>query len=202
MLELRVARIISLLFHPLIVPTLGFLLLFNSQAYFAVMLNSTIKMAIYAIVVFNTLIIPALLALYLKRTGTIASLEMETPEERKLPYLFTACLYVVTYYLLRKVNLPPLLYLFLLGATLALIVTILINLKWKISAHMVGWGGLTGAVIGLAFRLDLDFRIVISLIVFISGLVGFARLRLKAHTPAQVYSGYLLGVACQLVLIM
>lgn len=201
-MESRLAKVIAIAFHPLIVPTLGFFILFNSSTYFSLILSPQIKLGIYFVVFFNTCFVPALLTLYLKKKNMIDSLEMETTEERKLPYLATAFFYAFTYYLLRKLHISPVIYVFMLGATISLVLTILINTRWKISAHMIGWGGLTGAIIGIAFRLGADLRIVIALVFLVSGLVGYSRLKLSAHTPAQIYSGFLLGSSCQLLLLL
>jgi membrane-associated phospholipid phosphatase len=60
---------------------------------------------------------------------------------------------------------------------------------------MLGMGGLVGTFLGLALRYQVDALQLVSALVLLSGLVGYARLRLNAHTPAQVYAGFLSGVA-------
>ena len=37
---------------------------------------------------------------------------------------------------------------------------------------------------------------------FCSGIIGFARLKLKAHTPMQVYSGFALGFLIEFLLML
>jgi len=64
---------------------------------------------------------------------------------------------------------------------------------WKISSHLIGLGGITGLATSIFLRLGADISIWLMIILFISGITGFARLRLQAHTPAQVYSGYIAG---------
>jgi len=34
---------------------------------------------------------------------------------------------------------------------------------------------------------------LIAVTILVSGLIGFARLKLQAHTPAQIYAGFILG---------
>ena len=74
---------------------------------------------------------------------------------------------------------------------------ILINLmiinKWKISSHMIGIGGITGLIFALSFRLQVLPIIYMISVFLISGLVGYSRLKLNAHNPAQLYSGYLMS---------
>jgi membrane-associated phospholipid phosphatase len=59
--------------------------------------------------------------------------------------------------------------------------------------HMMGIGGLTGALAGVSQLLNIDLAAWIIIALFCSGLTGFARLRLNAHTSGQVYAGFLSG---------
>ena len=58
---------------------------------------------------------------------------------------------------------------------------------------MVAIGGLFGTYAGFAILFRYDLTVLLYCIALVAGLVGFARLKLKAHTPRQVYSGFLLG---------
>jgi len=140
--------------------------------------------------------------LFLKRKGWINSIYLETIEERKLPYLFTVIYYIVLYYFLKELQLPPILYLLFLGSTLATIMVLIINLRWKISAHMTGIGGVIGAIIGLSERLMIDLNNTMMVLFLIAGLVGSSRLYLNAHSPAQIFTGFFLGLSCFLFLIL
>jgi membrane-associated phospholipid phosphatase len=53
-------------------------------------------------------------------------------------------------------------------------------------------------MLGIIYRLQLDFEAVLIAVLLVSGIVAYARLRLNAHTPAQVYTGFLLGFAIEL----
>ncbi len=85
----------------------------------------------------------------------------------------------------------------LLGAAASVVLAIIINLKWKVSIHMIGIGGITGMFFGLStfLLIDLRFPILISLIV--AGLIGTARLSMGAHRPGQLYVGFLVGFCCE-----
>ena len=45
--------------------------------------------------------------------------------------------------------------------------------------------------------MGLDY--ILALVMLMAGIVGYARLKLNAHTPAQVYSGFLLGVVVEII---
>ena len=127
---------------------------------------------------------------------------METKEERRIPYLITALFFFLTFYLLRQVRLPSLIPLLLLGASLAMTITMLVNLRWKISAHMVGIGGVLGAIIGLSLRLFIDYRLLILGLILIAGIIGASRMILNAHNPGEIYAGFVVGISSQLLLFL
>ena len=122
---------------------------------------------------------------------------MNTKEERHTPYFFTTLLYISTTYLIQKMGLPIIINLLFIGATLAITLTMLINFKWKISAHMVGIGGLVGASLSIYYNLDFGINFYLITCILVAGLVGFARLKMNAHSVAQVYAGFVLGVLSQ-----
>jgi membrane-associated phospholipid phosphatase len=68
-----------------------------------------------------------------------------------------------------------------------------INIFWKISSHTASVGALAGMMVGLSYFLGAFYFLSIALSLLMAGLTGFARLKLNAHTPAQVYAGFLLG---------
>lgn len=88
----------------------------------------------------------------------------------------------------------------MLGATLLVVSVLLINLFWKISAHMVAIGGLCGMMIATSYRLQINLHPVLISLFIIAGLIAFSRLKLNAHDPSQVYFGFLLGAFVPLLL--
>ena len=130
--------------------------------------------------------------------GRISSLSLDNASERTLPYVITVVYYAMAYYLLiTKVSLPHQIYTFLLGATMAITASLLINLQWKISAHTIGAGGLIGALLGFSQQLKINTLPELMLVIIIAGLVGYSRLKHNTHTQAQVYVGYLIGFLCE-----
>ena len=143
-----------------------------------------------------TIAFPITSALMLKRAQLISSLEMPDRLERTAPFTITLVYYGMAYYLLLKTPLHPLVNAMFLGILLALFLTIVINVFWKISAHMVGIGGLAGALIGIAMVHAIPLMPVVALVVILGGLLGTARLSISDHTQAQVLVGALLGSCC------
>ena len=200
--EEKLAKFISIIFHPLLMPTYGFLLLFYTQNYVATFLQVQVKLIIVALTFLFTFIFPAINAVVLWKMGRIKSLEMEDPQDRLLPYGTTLLYYGALLYLLYNSHFPLVCKMIILGGAFCILVTLIVNLRWKISAHMVGAGGVTGAMLAVFYRLQSDLQLAFFIIIIVAGLVGYARLKLNAHTPAQVYTGFLTGFLIQLILIL
>ncbi len=148
---------------------------------------------IYLIVGLSTIAFPGINILLLRWYGVISSLAMPLRKERTTPFISTVFFFALGYYLLRKGNLTEVLYSILMGCILALVVVILINFKWKISAHAVGVFGLIGTTIGL-FRIHNFGNVaLLSVLILIGGAVLTSRLVLNAHSPTQIYVGAVVG---------
>lgn len=199
-METKLAKFISVIFHPLTMPTYGFLLIFCTKNYIATFTPFNLKLIILGVTFVFTFLLPTVNALILLRMGKIKSLEMETIAERTIPYLSTSFYFFALFYLFYSAQFPAVLSALVLGAGISILLTLIINYRWKISAHAIGIGGIIGATIGLSFRLMTDMNAVLMLVIFCAGLTGYARLKLNAHTPAQVYSGFLLGTIIELSL--
>ena len=109
----------------------------------------------------------------------------------------TSLFYFGLFYLLKDINIWNPLKLFILGGGLGILLSALINIKFKISAHMVGIGGLLGSLISLSYLIKFDMTYFYIAAIIIAGLIGTSRLYLKEHRPYQIYTGFLLGLAVQ-----
>jgi hypothetical protein len=186
-----IARIASIIFHPLLIPTWGFLMLFNSGLYFTLISDANKKMVL-GIVLLSTCIFP-ILSIGLLGLSSRFDTHMEKNTDRVLPLIFSSIFYYAGYLLLRHMPIFPIYGFFLIAAILIQIALMLVSLSWKISTHSAAIGGLLGGFLALSFLFHVyPFLILISL-VLISGLVGTSRLILEKHTNIQVYSGFFLG---------
>jgi len=83
----RVAKILSYLFHPLMMPLYGISLIFYYNPVFSFVITPKGQEVIYLIVFITTFLFPALTAWLLLRNGSIKSLQMETQENAE--FLFS-----------------------------------------------------------------------------------------------------------------
>jgi hypothetical protein len=194
----KLALLLSVVFQPLLMPSLVFGLLF-----FAVPQASSIpdsfKVRLFYMIVASTLLIPMVLMLGLRWSGMIKSLHFEEKSERRTPFIMVTLFYLLTtYFLKEKTELDPILWQGMGIIAFAVALLTGITFFWKMSAHMTGIGGVLGvlAVLAIYFpSLNLAYLLVATLL--LGGLVASARLYLDAHRPAEVYVGLLLGfVTC------
>lgn len=177
-------------------PTLGVFLLLNLDTYLSFTITPTGKLAVYSLVFINTGLVPGILAYLQYRFGLIQTLSMENRKDRNPAFFITSFFYFFCYYILQKNNLPAPVCTLMLGAAISVLTALIINFFWKISIHSIGIGGIIGMLLGVSITMYVEIIPFLMISVFAAGLVGFARLKLNAHTPLQVYSGLLLGIIC------
>lgn len=191
-MEKRIAQIISVLFHPVFLTFYGLILLFHSGLYIS-LLSPALKKWIYLVVGINTAIVPlSLTPLYLNKK-IIRSIKMDSIQERVIPLVVSTFLFYLTYFILSRFKAPDIIRIYILTGAIALFGAVIISWKWKISLHMLGLGALTGVILALALRFGLNLNFYLIIIILVAGATGFARLKLEAHSPHQIYTGYLFG---------
>lgn len=191
-MENRLANFFSYLTHPLITPLLGLLIISNSGTY-AADLDPRFLHFIYLEVTVLTLLLPATLIPFLLYMDLTKSLHFHKRSERLLPLYITLIFYLAAYFLIRKLPVSDIYQRFLFSASLSVLLVLVVTYFWKISSHLTGWGGIVGLIVSLSIRFDSDLMLILILSILLSGVVGYARLRLGAHDSVQVYSGFLMG---------
>ena len=188
------AKIISYLFHPLLMPTY----LFGIIAYLAPTIFQYqawllfITLAVFAL----TAIVPALNVLLFRMTGTINDIYMPTRSERVIPFTFISILFIgitVLFYL--KLPIPVVVKLIAICCVLVCLVSVSTRF-FKISVHAVSMAGLTGVLLALAAFSGANVLMIPALVaIVLTGLVMSSRLLLDAHTLEEVSWGGVMGFA-------
>ena len=193
------ARIISFIFHPLLIPTLGFLVLMNINFYFSY-LPSQMKRALFLVILTTTFILPGITFLLMNISPKF-DLKMEKIKDRIVPLMATVLFYYIGYFLLLQFRVYPVYRVFLISVILTLITLLMITMRWKISLHMAGIAGLTGAIVALSFRLGNNTSILVSMLICVAGLLGTSRLLLGKHDLNQILAGYTVGFVMNFMII-
>jgi membrane-associated phospholipid phosphatase len=191
-MEKKVANLLTYIAHPLLIPMLGLLVISHSGTY-AADLDQRFTQFIYLSVFIFTFMLPASLIPLFFYSGLAKNITFTARRERLIPLYITLIFYLAAYFLIKKMPISSVYQRFLFSSCLSILFILAISYFWKISAHMTGWGGIVGLVLSLSLRFSTDLMLFLILAILVSGCIGFARLRLNAHNPLQVYAGFLVG---------
>jgi hypothetical protein len=134
---------------------------------------------------FTTSLLPCLFIYASYRAGYVSSPDLPRRAERLQPAVFAAVCAVAAYPLLRYVEAPAIFLPLSAALALQMLALALVTTWWKISYHAASIGGVTLVALawgGLSLAMPL-FGLAL--------LVGWARLHLHRHTPAQILAGWL-----------
>lgn len=194
---MRWHKFISVILHPIVMPTVGALLYFMLSP---INIGKQQQYALLSVVFIATYVIPLLLLIFLKAIKYIKDFQVKTIEERKLPVFFMISLFFIlgkTFF--SSPSIRNISYLFY-GTALALcIVYLFFFTKTKISLHLLSMGSAIGYFLIFQYLYNISTLPVIIIFVLLSGLLASARLYLKAHTAKEVYLGFFTGFICQFI---
>ncbi len=187
---------------PLLMPVYGVILAFNLSILDYMPFGTKLTFTIITAAV--NLAIPALLVVLLKRFGLVDDLGLNGRKERFIPYLITIVAMGATGWFMWIKHAPLWFVMFFVGGALAGVVNMLINFRWKISAHSAAIAGIVALLIRIMHEGSAQPSVLVWLMIWIglSGLLGSARVWLGRHTVAQVLAGYAVGFLSVFLLTM
>ncbi len=196
----KFAKILSVILHPLLIPTIGLIIILNSGSRLE-FLPSQAKRIILLIVFVSTAILPLTFIPFYVFQKIIKNVQMDNSKERLIPFLVTSVLYAFCYYLLLHLGVPKTIVNFILVGAVSVFSLFILSFFWKISAHMLGIGGLVGALISISFILNVNLEYYIVASILFSGILGYSRLTLGKHKQYQIYTGWILGLTLSIVIL-
>jgi hypothetical protein len=188
----KVAKIIAIIFHPLLMPVYGMAVIFSAPTLFGY-LPFNIKKLLLLIMLVNNILLPLSLLPFFIHRNIISSWTISERKERNIPLIITTVLYCATSYIVFRFPIPMFLKSFIFATTFLSLMVTVINFWWKISLHSVGSGALIGLVFILSLKMitPLDWYLFSAIIA--GGLVLASRLKLNLHSPSQVWVGLIAG---------
>jgi len=187
-----IANGISGLTHPVLVPTFGAFLIYNSESIFSQISFDT-KLNIFLITFGLTFVLPMVFILLFLGFKEFTKLKSSNKNERVFPLLIVLLSYSFAYDFLKDNTVLLILNTFLLSVIAGLTLALIINFFWKISLHMVGVGGIISLAVFLKQVFFADTYIYFIIFVFIAGIIASIRLFLQEHSSLQIISGFALG---------
>jgi hypothetical protein len=191
-LLVKLAKIISVVFHPLLMPVYGMIIIFSAPTLLGYIPFNVKKLLILILLVNNVLLPVSLLPFFINRR-IITSWTISERKERTIPLIIITTLYCATSYIIFKFPIPAFLKSFIYASAFLSFVVTIINLSWKISLHSVGAGALIGLVLALSFKMLTPLEWYLIAAVIAGGLVLSSRLKLNLHSPLQVWIGLVTG---------
>jgi len=200
MLEKRLAFFFSLIFHPLLMPFFGTLIILENSIFFDYIKPEYQSLALFQtllLVFLSTFALPVSILPIIKYLQLIKTVEMNTRQERITPLLVTTFAFYFAIYAIGNLSfpVPPQVRIFLLASILSIIVTLIISTFWKVSLHMVGIGGVVGLITQLHTNNTHNQIIILATAFLVAAVIAFSRLKLNKHTQAQIYVGFFTGIS-------
>lgn len=194
---MRWHKFLSTILHPIVMPTVGILLYFFLSPF---TISFPEQLYFLTFVFSLTYVIPIIILITLKLTRKISSIDLPSIKERKVPLFIMMCLFLfLARYFSNFRNVQDLSYLFY-GTLLGLIgIYLIFALGIKTSIHLLSMGSAVGYFIVFQLIYSISVTPLILILILLSGLLASSRLYLKAHTPKEVYLGFLLGIGTQLI---
>lgn len=186
----KLAQFISIITHPILLPTWMFLIIIISGLCEAAYINATLCLAI---VFFSTFVLPLGFILILKRFGVINSLSMEKREDRFAPLFIMFIFLFATTRLFNDIDALSIFNYYLICDIVLCALVFWINMYWKISMHTIGWGAFVGMLFIMSTASMKVYTPYLIISIIFSGIVASARLYLKSHSNAQIYTGFAVG---------
>lgn len=189
-----IARTISVLLHPMILPVYFLFFIFNGNTMFAYYTPSEVKWYCYVVTLLALLIMPMASLPLFRHFKLIKDYELNEKQERVYPILVAVACVFIGFWLLGRVNYTNIVQQLYLVMIILLSIFSVITLRWKMSMHMTAMGGLCGFLLIIGSKYPADVRGSFMLMLILAGLLASSRLFLKKHTPLQVYAGFLFGL--------
>ncbi len=184
---------ISWLMVPMFMPVYAMLFIFSMSelSFTPIPARIGVTLVVFAICV----LVPAALILLLKFFGIVSEIALNKQKERAIPYIITILSFLAAAWFIYSRNAPMWVAMFLCGGAAAALVCMVINFRWKISAHAAAAAGVLAVLMhicheGLPIGHPFAWLVVWTLL---CGLLGASRIFLRRHTTLQVLAGYAVG---------
>ena len=188
----KLAKTLSVIFHPYLMPVYGLLIIFMAPTLYNY-LPSTVKKLVILIVLINNVLLPLSLIPFFMHNNLIRSWFMNERSDRIIPLIISTILYFVTTYIIFRFQVPNMLKLFFLATACLSLTATLINFWWKISLYSMAAGAIPALILVLSFKMYTPLLWYLIPSILVAGLILSARLQLNLHNPGEVWTGFLTG---------
>ena len=193
------ARVLSVIFHPLFIPTYFFTFLAWTIPTSLEPITPELRGKFLLFIFIVTCLLPMVNVGIFKSFGVIRSFAMPERRERLMPFVFISAIYVAVTYLFHlhgRMNLNDNFLKFMIVIDMLVVVATIATFFFKVSVHSVTAWGLIGMLVALNKISDVSAIFYPTLgVIVLAGFIMAARLSLDSHTPREVMWGAVLGLA-------
>jgi hypothetical protein len=195
----KIAIAISYLFHPILMSVYIFFFINTCYPFVFAHMGKVVKMQVFMALAVNTIAFPVITVLIMQKLGFANSLQLRTQRERILPYIAMSLFYFWTFMVIRNLAIGELFTHIMLGASISIFMAFFLNNFYKISIHSVGAGNFVAVALVLTMLSNFNLEAELLVAIMMAGVIGSARLYLKAHRSRDIYTGYMIGILAQLI---
>ena len=185
------ARVLSAVFNPFYLPTVGLIVLFTLS--YLSLLPLSYKMVVLGLVYIFTVLTPTLLISLYRHHQRWTLIELGQRERRMVPYVISILCYFVCVYIMESMHIPHFMASILVVALMIQILCSIVNVWWKISTHTAAIGGMAGAIASFSILFNYNPVFWLSVVFIVAGMLGTCRMILRQHSLSQVVVGFVLG---------
>lgn len=187
-----VARLLSALSRPMYYSLVGFVILFTVT--YMQIFPWQYKLWVLCSTYIFTIGLPVLGIYLYKRFSGLTAYQLRHRKTRFWPYVISLSCYATYLKIMHAMHLPRFMCGIVLGALFIQGVCLLLNLRWKVSMHAAGAGGIIGAL--AAYSGIFSFNPVWWLCgaFILDGMVMTSRMILRQHSLLQVWTGTIVGI--------
>ncbi|MBR5541275.1 MAG: hypothetical protein IKU64_02805 [Bacteroides sp.] len=189
--------ILSVIFHPLLVPLFAFALLFVFS-YLNIM-PLPYQLFVLSIVGTFTILAPGLFIGIYKWINKWNLAELNERKRRFIPYLLTMMSYTTCLITMWKLHFPHYFSGILVSALIAMTICAILNFRWKVSVHLAGCGMYIGGLISYSMLFYFNPVWWLCGFILLSGIQGTARISYYQHTLLEVILGFMTGMFCGII---
>jgi hypothetical protein len=193
-----IANLLSYVLHPVFMPLLITFVMYKlAPASFAGYTQKQIGLW-FASIGFTMVFFPLFTMLLLKGLGFLKSFKMESTKDRIVPLMATMIFYFWASHVFNNIPSPNLIKILLMGCFWGTIVLFMLNIFVKVSLHTSAAGGAVAMLLIMMPGNFTNMLLPLGMALVVSALIGKVRLLCKAHTPAEVWLGFITGIIVQL----
>lgn len=193
------ARVLSVIFHPLFIPTYFFSFLSRALPASLEPVSPELHGKFLIFIFLITALLPLLNVGIFKAFGTIRSYAIPARKDRLLPFVFISLIYIAVtllFHFYARMNLNDNFLRFMVIIDLLVVVATIATFFFKVSVHSICVWGLIGILVPLIKITDvrtLFYPIIV--VIVLAGFIMAARLHTGTHTLREVMWGAVIGLA-------